>query len=163
MKSCKNKTTKHQNARSIDEKLKTKSLMFIVSFFFIRFTRFQILKFKYSEKATKCCEISTVDLSYIVPVKSTVEISQNIWTLICEPQSIWRKLLVLSWLYKIIRFTVWFPFPLLFVCWMFKKFKLFSDKPKVTYFACICNENKGILLNKSKELTYLLVLDDIGE
>ena len=35
------------------------------------------LKFIYSEKATKFCEISTVDLSYIVPVKSTVEISQN--------------------------------------------------------------------------------------
>ena len=32
----------------------------------------------YSEKATKFCEISTVDLSYVVPVKSTpVEISQN--------------------------------------------------------------------------------------
>ena len=27
--------------------------------------------------ATKCCDISTVDLSYVVPVKSTVEISQN--------------------------------------------------------------------------------------
>ena len=35
------------------------------------------LKFMYSEKATKFCEISTVDLSYVVPVKSTVEISQN--------------------------------------------------------------------------------------
>ena len=33
--------------------------------------------FKYSEKATKFCKISTVDLSYVVPVKSTVEISQN--------------------------------------------------------------------------------------
>ena len=31
----------------------------------------------YSEKATKFCEISTVDLSYVVPVKSTVEISQK--------------------------------------------------------------------------------------
>ena len=31
-------------------------------------------KFIYSEKATKFCEISTVD---VVPVKSTVEISQN--------------------------------------------------------------------------------------
>ena len=31
----------------------------------------------YSEKATKFCEISTVDLSYVVPVKYTVEISQN--------------------------------------------------------------------------------------
>ena len=29
----------------------------------------------YSEKATKLCEISTVDFSYVV--KSTVEISQN--------------------------------------------------------------------------------------
>ena len=31
----------------------------------------------YFEKATKVCEISTVDLSYVVPVKSTVEILQN--------------------------------------------------------------------------------------
>ena len=35
------------------------------------------IKFIYSEKATKFFEISTVDLSYVVPVKSTVEISQN--------------------------------------------------------------------------------------
>ena len=35
------------------------------------------VKFICSEKATKFCEISTVDLSYVVPVKSTVEISQN--------------------------------------------------------------------------------------
>ena len=35
------------------------------------------VKFIYSEKATKFCEISTVYLSYVVPVKSTVEISQN--------------------------------------------------------------------------------------
>ena len=34
-------------------------------------------KFVYSEKATKFCKISTVDLSYVVPVKSTVEISQK--------------------------------------------------------------------------------------
>ena len=32
------------------------------------------LKFIYSEKVTKFCEIFTVDLSYIVTVKSTVEI-----------------------------------------------------------------------------------------
>ena len=38
------------------------------------------VKFIYSEKATKFCEISTVDLSYVVPVKSTVEISQNFVT-----------------------------------------------------------------------------------
>ena len=37
----------------------------------------KILKFIYSEKATKFCEIATVSLSYVVPVKSTVEISQN--------------------------------------------------------------------------------------
>ena len=35
------------------------------------------LKFIYSEKAAKFWEISTLDLSYIVPVKSSVEISQN--------------------------------------------------------------------------------------
>ena len=31
----------------------------------------------YFEKATKFCEFSTVYLSYVVPVKSTVEILQN--------------------------------------------------------------------------------------
>ena len=31
----------------------------------------------YSEKATNFCEISTLDLSYVVTVQSTVEISQN--------------------------------------------------------------------------------------
>ena len=36
-----------------------------------------IVKFIYSEKAINFCEISNVDLSYIVAVKSTVEISQN--------------------------------------------------------------------------------------
>ena len=46
------------------------------------------LKFIYSEKATKFCEISTLLLSYVVPVKSKVRFrkilwpSQNIWTLI---------------------------------------------------------------------------------
>ena len=35
------------------------------------------LKFIYSEKATKFCKISIVDLSFLVKVKSTVEISQN--------------------------------------------------------------------------------------
>ena len=36
-----------------------------------------LLKFIYSEKATKFCEISIVDLPYVVTVKSTVEILQN--------------------------------------------------------------------------------------
>ena len=39
--------------------------------------RLCILKFIYSEKATKFCEISTLLLSYVVPVKSKLEISQN--------------------------------------------------------------------------------------
>ena len=33
--------------------------------------------FIYSEKATKICEIFTLLLSYVVPVKSKVKISQN--------------------------------------------------------------------------------------
>ena len=36
-----------------------------------------IVKFIYSEKATKFCEIFTLLLSYVVPVKSKVKISQN--------------------------------------------------------------------------------------
>ena len=36
-----------------------------------------LLKFIYSEKATKCCESFTLHLSYVVPVKSEVKISQN--------------------------------------------------------------------------------------
>ena len=35
------------------------------------------VKFKYSEKAKKFCEIFSLLLSYVVPVKSKVEISQN--------------------------------------------------------------------------------------
>ena len=42
-----------------------------------RMLSLSIVKFIYSEKATNVCEISTVDLSYVVTVKSTVEISQN--------------------------------------------------------------------------------------
>ena len=39
--------------------------------------RLYVVKFIYSEKATKFCEISTLLLSYVVPVKSKVKISQN--------------------------------------------------------------------------------------
>ena len=35
------------------------------------------VKFIYSEKATKFCEIFTLFLSYVVPVKSKVKISQK--------------------------------------------------------------------------------------
>ena len=38
-------------------------------------TSADVLKFINSEKATKICEISTIDLSYVVPVKYTVKIS----------------------------------------------------------------------------------------
>ena len=38
---------------------------------------FVVVKFIYSEKAAKFCEISTLFLYYVVPVKSKVEISQN--------------------------------------------------------------------------------------
>ena len=37
------------------------------------------LKFIYSEKAADVCEISTVDLSQVVTVKSMVEVSQIFW------------------------------------------------------------------------------------
>ena len=37
----------------------------------------QCSKFIYSEKATKFCEIFTLLLSYVVPIKSKVKISQN--------------------------------------------------------------------------------------
>ena len=36
-----------------------------------------LLKFMYSKEATKFCEISTLLLSYVVPVKSKVDFSQN--------------------------------------------------------------------------------------
>ena len=38
---------------------------------------FDAIKFIYSEKATKFCEIFTLLLSYVLPVKSKVKISQN--------------------------------------------------------------------------------------
>ena len=38
---------------------------------------FLIVKFIYSEKDRKFCEIATLLLSYVVPVKRKVEISQN--------------------------------------------------------------------------------------
>ena len=36
-----------------------------------------VINFIYSEKATKFCETSTVNFSYVVTVKSMVEVSQN--------------------------------------------------------------------------------------
>ena len=42
------------------------------------FSRTELVKFIYSEKATKFCEIFSLLLSYVVPVKSKVKISQNL-------------------------------------------------------------------------------------
>ena len=57
----------------------------------------KVIKFIYSEKAKKVCEISTVDLSYVVPVKSMVEISQNFvafseYMNFKRPQQIYHKI-----------------------------------------------------------------------
>ena len=41
-------------------------------------TKRYLVKFIYSEKATQFCEISTLLLSYVVPVKNMVEIWQNV-------------------------------------------------------------------------------------
>ena len=61
---------------------KQKSTIFYLLFIVLRIYitlehNWKWLKFIYSEKATNFCEISTIDLSYVVPVKSTVEIAQN--------------------------------------------------------------------------------------
>ena len=62
----------------IKRKIKLNSANALVdSIFIILCLLCPLLKFIHSEKATKFCEISTVDLSYVVKVKSTVEISQN--------------------------------------------------------------------------------------
>ena len=45
---------------------------FLFNCLFVKF-----IYYNYSEKATNFCEISNVDLSYVVTVKSTVEIWQN--------------------------------------------------------------------------------------
>ena len=67
-------------------------------FIFLNQTEDMVM-FIYSEKATKFCEISTLILSYVVPVKSKVEISpsQNIWTLHCAThvrtiENVWLRL-----------------------------------------------------------------------
>ena len=60
-------------------KIKKKLGMFQVAMLWFDFTKefgSKVHIFS-AEKATKVCEISTIDLSYVVTVKSTVEISQN--------------------------------------------------------------------------------------
>ena len=55
------------------------------------------IKFMYSEKATHFCEISTLNLSYVVTVKSMVEISQN-FVAFSEYMNFNYVLISLSWL-----------------------------------------------------------------
>ena len=43
----------------------------------LQYIKWYLLKLIYSEKAQKFCEISSLNLSYVVTVKSTVEILQN--------------------------------------------------------------------------------------
>ena len=50
---------------------------FLSEFIFLVTIPNSTLKFIYSEKATKSCEISTLLLFCVVPVKSKVEILQN--------------------------------------------------------------------------------------
>ena len=56
--------------------LKNSSVCNTYNFFFI-LTFTLAVKFIYSEKATFFCEISTLDLYYVVTVKSMMEISKN--------------------------------------------------------------------------------------
>ena len=53
----------------------TTILFLQVVFFFVKGSL--MVEFIYSEKATNVCEIFTLDLSCVVTVKSTVEISEN--------------------------------------------------------------------------------------
>ena len=55
----------------------TKITFGLVTTDYMRDIRICEIKFIHYEKATKFYEISIVELSYVVPVKSTVEISQN--------------------------------------------------------------------------------------
>ena len=69
----------------------------------------QILKFMYSEKATNFCEISTVDLSYVVMVKSTVETLQN-FVSFSEYMNFKCKLRHTCTWWDFISIRVWLPF-----------------------------------------------------
>ena len=70
------------------------------------------LKFIHSEKATKLCEISTLLLSYVVPVKSKLEISQN-FVAFSEYMYILYKMLLFGQVFVIN--TKWKPIVLCFV------------------------------------------------
>ena len=66
-----------RQVNKITRKYQTKETDVQSGYELLKWMEKKMLKFIYSEKATKFYEISTVDLSYVVTVKSTVEISQN--------------------------------------------------------------------------------------
>ena len=66
-----------RQVNKITRKYQTKEADVQSGYELLKWMEKKMLKSIYSEKATKFCEISTVDLSYVVTVKSTVEISQN--------------------------------------------------------------------------------------
>ena len=57
----------NENAKSLQQSQHSSTFMWLI----------EQLKVIYSEKATKCCEISTNYLSDVLPVKQLVEILQN--------------------------------------------------------------------------------------
>ena len=59
------------------------------------------VKLIYSEKATKFCKSSTVDLSYVVPVRSTVEVSQNCVAFSEYMNCTTRSLLMKDWVLRL--------------------------------------------------------------
>ena len=71
-KSCKICVQNVNNPSKIDERIKNSDREFLL--FCIESCRILLSKFIYSERAKKFCEISTFLLSYVVPVKSKVEI-----------------------------------------------------------------------------------------
>ena len=69
-----------------------------------------LIKFIYSEKATKFCEIFTLLLSYVVPVESKVKISQN-FVAFSEYMNFTKSLKkILNWL---IYLSIWMRFGLI--------------------------------------------------
>ena len=60
-----------------------------------------LVKFSYFEKTSKFCEISTLFLSYVVPVKSKVEISQ---TFVAFSEYMNFTQIVLTFKYKFCKF-----------------------------------------------------------
>ena len=88
-------------------KIKKKLGMFQVAMLWFDFTKefgFKVHIFS-AERATKFCEISTIDLSYVVTVKSTVEISQNFVAFLEYLYELYKKVLQ-RWYFKKKRYLI---------------------------------------------------------